>query len=58
MATTRELIDHWGIPEKDMREMAATIIEKARDENRPKCGDRHQYDAWTRTLIAVVTEAA
>lgn len=49
-----KLIAHWGIPREDIADAAVEVIKKARDDNRPKCGDRGQYDAWTRTMIEVV----
>lgn len=53
-----KLIEHWGIDRKDMLATVADIVKTARDEKRPNTSDRHQYDAWTRTLVAVVEEAA
>lgn len=53
-----ELVEHWGMNRSEVLLHAYRIVEAARDERRPNTSDRHQYDAWTRTLLAVINEAA
>jgi hypothetical protein len=54
IASYKELIEHWGMPREDIQRCAVDVVETARAKNRPKCSDRHQYDCWTRTMVAVI----